>query len=264
VTATGTSVELLVVSVWHGVAVALAGAGLVVVWAVHGPTRRAPAFGAPLDDERPDPSPAARLLATAAARLGPAVHRVRRRHRAVMPDDAAAWCDELARRVRSGSTLHEALVAVEPGHPAVRRAVAPARLALDRGASVAAITESATSRGEPRARPTGAEHVELVLSVAGACARVGSPAAEPLDRTAAALRLRAADRAERAAQGAQARMSAHVLTIVPAVALALLLVGDPRVRTAVLDPVGLACVVMGGALNGVGWWWMRRIVGSPG
>ncbi len=180
----------------------------------------------------------------------------RRRRRSVEPDDVAAWCDELARRVRAGSTLRDALTHTAPAEPDLREAVAPARLALERGASVAdAVTIAEADDGAH----AGRRHVTLVLSVARACASTGSPPAEPLDRTAGALRRRAADRDERAAQAAQARMSAHVMTIVPLVALAMLVVADPRVRQTTATPLGATCLLAGGGLNALGWWWMRRI-----
>ncbi len=179
-----------------------------------------------------------------------------RRRRPVQPDDAAAWCDELARRVRAGSTLRDALTHATPAGPDLRDAVAPTRLALERGASVA---DAVTIAEADRRVHAGHRHVALVLSVARACAVTGSPPAEPLDRTAGALRRRAADRDERSAQAAQARMSAHVMTIVPLVALGLLAVADPQVRRTAVSPVGVACLVAGGGLNALGWWWMRRV-----
>jgi tight adherence protein B len=177
------------------------------------------------------------------------------RRRPVEPDDAAAWCDELARRIRAGSSVRDALAHTTPVDPDLRAAVAPVRLALERGASVA----DAAAAGTGDEVPAGHRHVALVLSVARACAVTGSPPAEPLDRAAVALRRRAADRDERAAQSAQARMSAHVMTVVPLVALVMLVVGDPRVRQTALTPIGAACLLTGGLLNALGWSWMRRI-----
>ena len=92
-------------------------------------------------------------------------------------------------------------------------------------------------------------------------ARLGGASAAPLHRAAAALRLRAVDDEERRSHSAQARLSAHVLTVVPLGMLGLLLTTDPDVRTVVGEPTGAACVATGLALNAAGWLWMRHTIG---
>ena len=85
-----------------------------------------------------------------------------------------------------------------------------------------------------------------------------------LARRRQALRLRAADGQERVAHSAQARMSAHVLTLVPLGFLALMLTVDADVRHATTTPTGATIIIVGLALNGVGWLWMRSVIGrSP-
>ena len=169
-------------------------------------------------------------------------------------DDVAMWCDEVSRIVRSGASLATALRSASPA-PALAQVVAPIGLALDRGDSVAGA-----------ARRVVADHssVDLALAVVRACAELGGPAAQPLDRAASTLRARAADLAERQVHSAQARLSAVVLTLLPGAALALLVATSEATRTAVMAPSGLTCVGAGAALNATGWWWMRRIIGrSP-
>ena len=102
--------------------------------------------------------------------------------------------------------------------------------------------------------------VHLAVTVMAASARVGGPVAQALDRAAATLRLRHADALDRAAQSAQARMSAQVLTAVPIGALALLASFDPEVREVLASPVGFALVATGSAASALSWWWMKRIV----
>jgi Flp pilus assembly protein TadB len=97
----------------------------------------------------------------------------------------------------------------------------------------------------------------------GVAASAGGSPAAPIDRVAAALRLRAVDRAERASQAAQARLSAHVLTVVPLVMLTLLAIVDADVRAAIAGGPGAASVGIGLLLNASGWCWMRRIVQVP-
>jgi tight adherence protein B len=180
--------------------------------------------------------------------------RIRRSARGT-PDAraVAAWCDDIARRVRSGSTLRDA-VATLPADPATERATAPLRLAVDRGASVA----DAITRVD-----AGGAHLRLALGVIATASRIGGPAAASIDRAAMLLRQRAADLDERATQAAQARLSSHVMTAVPLLMLAALVATDDDVRSVVSSPIGTICVVAGLALNAAGWWWMRRIVGVP-
>lgn len=167
-------------------------------------------------------------------------------------DDVAAWCEEVSRNVRSGASLATALRSASPA-PALAKLVAPIGLALDRGDPVA---------GAARRVVSGDSSVDLALAVVRACAELGGPAAQPLDRTASTLRARAADLAERQVHSAQARLSAVVLTILPGAALALLVATSEATRTAVTAPSGVICLGAGAALNTTGWWWMRRIIGG--
>lgn len=163
----------------------------------------------------------------------------------------AAWCDDLARELRSGTTLRQALTNVVPDDASTSACTAPLRLGLQRARPI----EQALT-GDVGA------HLQLAVAVIVAAAEVGGSAAPAIDRVAATLRQRAADRDERRVQAAQARLSAHVMTAVPVVMLALLVVSDGDVRTTLATPVGGACVVVGLTLNVVGWLWMRRIVGA--
>jgi tight adherence protein B len=177
----------------------------------------------------------------------------RRARRRPSPGAVAAWCDEVSRRVRSGSSLRQA-VTVPPPDDATRDATSALRLGIERGLS---ISESVV-RVEPRG-----PHLGLALDVMATTSRIGGPSAASIDRTAVLLRQRAADLDERSAHAAQARLSTHVMTAVPLVMLALLVVTDDDVRSTTTSPIGAACVVIGLALNIAGWWWMRRIIGAP-
>lgn len=164
-----------------------------------------------------------------------------------------SWCDDLARHIRSGASLHEALTTAIPADAPTARATDAIRLRLDRGVAVTDAVEPDADVGS---------HLRLALDIVGISARLGGPAAAAIDRTGSVLRQRAADQDERGVQAAQARISAHVLTAVPVVMFLLLLVLDDNVRAAVTRPIGLACILVGLALNGVGWAWMRHIVGA--
>lgn len=177
----------------------------------------------------------------------------RARRRPPQPRAVAAWCDDIGRRVRSGSTLRDA-VTVLPIDGATEQATAPLRLAIERGLSIDAAVDRVDGSGP---------HLRLALAVIATTSRIGGPSAASIDRTAMLLRQRAADLDERATQAAQARLSSHVMTAVPLLMLALLVTTDDEVRSVATSPIGAACIGAGLALNAIGWWWMRRIVGAP-
>ena len=140
-----------------------------------------------------------------------------------------------------------------PREPA---AFQPVVHALTRGRRLADAVAETAGDDDP-ASATG-----LVGPVLAACAELGGPAAIPLERVAATLHARSAERAERRVNSAQARLSARVLSAVPLGVLALLAVAEPAVRSALVAPVGVACVVVGGLFNLAGWCWMRHLVGG--
>jgi Flp pilus assembly protein TadB len=170
------------------------------------------------------------------------------------PRAVAVWCDDLARSLRSGSSLITSLVDVVPADRATRDLTAPLRLALQRARPVADAVRTVVS---------GGDHLRLALTVIETSAHVGGPSAAAIDRTATTLRQRAADVDERAVHASQARLSAHVMTAVPLLMLAALVTVDGDVRATIGTSVGGACVVAGLMLNAGGWFWMRQIVGRP-
>lgn len=162
----------------------------------------------------------------------------------------ATWCDDIARRVRSGSSLRDATT-IAPTDAALRRATMPVLLAIDRGQSLTDAVARVDNVGP---------HLRLALGVLATTSRIGGPSAASIDRTAVLLRQRAADLEERSTQAAQARLSTHVMTAVPLVMLAVLVATDPDVRSVATSPTGVACISVGLVLNATGWWWMNRIV----
>ncbi|MBA3606878.1 MAG: type II secretion system F family protein [Acidimicrobiia bacterium] len=167
-------------------------------------------------------------------------------------DDIASWCEHAAGRVRSGHSLPVAIAEAGSAVPAAAAVFAPVTHALARGRP---LTDAVGVLDGDPCRPVG-----IVRAVLGSCAELGGPAAAPLERAAATLRARSAERAERRAASAQAQLSARVLTLLPVGTLALLAFAEASVRGALRTPAGLMCVVTGGACNIAGWWWMRRIV----
>jgi tight adherence protein B len=173
-------------------------------------------------------------------------------------DDIAEWCERVARNARAGHSLAEAVVRAAADVPAAAAAIQPAVRALSRGRGLAAALSEIDHRTAP-ASPVG-----LVVPVFTACAELGGPAAMPLERVAATLHARSAERAERHSNSAQARLSARVLTTVPVGVLALMALAEPTVRSALSSGLGLVCVIAGGALNMAGWYWMRCLIGGVG
>jgi Flp pilus assembly protein TadB len=189
-----------------------------------------------------------RSAADSAAR----VIRLRRRVRPPTDQEVADWCDALARRIRTGDSLVGALRTIDAA-PSIDTAVAPVVLALDRGAGVATAILAA------RHRSAG---LDAAVAVIAACATLGGPAGEPLDRVAATMRRRVADAADRHAQSAQARLSTLTLTVLPGIVLALLVITSAAVRSSLGTAAGWLSVGFGACLNLVGWWWMRNIIGT--
>jgi tight adherence protein B len=78
---------------------------------------------------------------------------------------------------------------------------------------------------------------------------------------AATLRERRAVEREATALATQARSSALVIVLAPLAFAALSSLGDPRAGAFLVGtPTGLACLTAGLALDGLGAWWMHRIV----
>ena len=103
------------------------------------------------------------------------------------------------------------------------------------------------------------------VALAGAsltmAASVGGPAADALESAAASLRQRAAADEEVVALSVQARLSAGVLSAAPVAFTFLLATVDPGSAQFLLrTPTGWACIVVGVALDGLGGWWMHRLV----
>jgi Flp pilus assembly protein TadB len=171
------------------------------------------------------------------------------------PDDVADWCELVARSLRSGSSLTAAVTAGAEADSSMATVVEPVVRHVTRGEPLVVALDRS---GVDPASPAG-----LAFAVLRSCARFGGPAAIPLERAAATLRVRAAVASEQHAQSAQAQLSARVLTLVPIALLGLLVVTDAKVRAALGTSAGLAVVGLGGLLNVAGALWMRRIIGRP-
>ena len=162
--------------------------------------------------------------------------------------DYAPMLDAIARQVRSGSSLTAAIVEE-----------------VDGSSPLGAISERLSAGGSvvdvlAEIVPSNAD-LALAVQALSATAHLGGPIAATLDEAAAVLRERAAARAERRAHGAQARLSARVLTIVPLGFAVWSAVASHSTRGIyVSTPAGGICALSGLALNVLGWQWMKRII----
>jgi tight adherence protein B len=161
-------------------------------------------------------------------------------------------CLALARELRAGRSLHLGLRAVAADAGLTTSGLAEVVRRSDAGEPVAVALAGWVDRlDHPDARLVRAV---LVIGDATGVALAGS-----LDRAAASMRERADLRAEVRALTAQSRASAALLTVAPFGFLALMASVDRTVLTAGLtSPLGGAALVVGGGLDGLGWWWMRR------
>ncbi len=161
--------------------------------------------------------------------------------------DYASLLDSVARQVRSGSSLTSAVIDE-----------------IDVSSSLGVVVDRLTA-GRSLAEALSAvdldeADVALTVQALSATAHLGGPIAATLDEAAAVLRERVAGRAERRAHGAQARLSARVLTIVPLGFAAWSAVASQRTRDVyVTTTAGGISALCGIALNLTGWHWMRRI-----
>jgi Flp pilus assembly protein TadB len=160
-----------------------------------------------------------------------------------IPTDWADVADTIAHNVRAGDSLRSAF-----DHMLDDRD--PQGTVVHRGACLDDVL------GAQRA---GADELVVVRALQTAWS-LGGPAAQGVHAAAALLRERHALRAEAAAHGAQARASAHVLTLVPAVFALFGAVTSASFRSVVVTPAGAAAVAIGIVLNLVGWAWMRHTV----
>jgi tight adherence protein B len=158
--------------------------------------------------------------------------------------------DDIARRCATGESLTQAFVTA-PSTAALAPTFDSALTEIQRGATLA----------EGLARtPTDDSDLALTVHVLLLCSRVGGNVSESLDRAAATLRERDAALQERAAQSAQARLSARVLTLVPMTFAGWTTLTSTRVRAFTLTPAGTVCLCLGLLLNGAGSRAMRSII----
>lgn len=195
----------------------------------------------------------ATVVASPAVALQWLALRERRRRAEALP----VLLEDLARGLRSGMSLRQALtagvdrcdVSLRPGLRTVCDTVAG-------GGSLEMALESWSARGACDG---------LALAVAALCLGIdaGGAHGRALDGVAATLRDRFAVDRELAALASQARASAGVMTVAPLLFAVFTVSADPRTAHFLLGTAaGLTCLGSGLVLDALAGWWMLRITGA--
>jgi tight adherence protein B len=165
----------------------------------------------------------------------------------------------VARGLRSGVSLRRALAeAAEPAPPPLGPRLREVVAAVETGVPLGRALDAWADAGADA-------DVSLVATALSLAEETGGPSAQAVDGVAATLRRRLAARDEAMALSTQARLSAVVLAgLPPAVCLLSLLGGGGTARFLLGTPLGLACLLAGLALDGLGAWWMARLVRRAG
>ncbi|MGW0613447.1 type II secretion system F family protein [Streptomyces sp. NPDC002788] len=178
-----------------------------------------------------------------------------RRDRERRADEAIALCAALAGEVRAGRQPGEALLRAARDCGGLAEAQATVLAAARFGGDV------------PEALATTAARQPGAAGLRGlaACWRVavdqGAGLAAGLDRLAAALRAERDQRSDLRAQLAGARATAVMLAGLPALGLLIgTALGADPLHVLLHTTAGLGCLAAGGVLEGLGLWWVARIV----
>jgi tight adherence protein B len=159
-----------------------------------------------------------------------------------------------ARSLRSGTSLRIALSeATAHAPPRLHDGLAAAVLAAERGVPLVDAIDAWAG-----AMP--GEGVRLAAAALALSSELGGAAARSLDGVAATLRDRNGLRREVRALSSQARASAVVIGVAPVGFAVLAAAVDPRTLAFLLrTPTGIACLLVGVVLDGLGAAWMHRL-----
>jgi tight adherence protein B len=162
--------------------------------------------------------------------------------------------ESVARHMRSGVSQSGALAA------AASQTTGPLAEQWQRVADDVAQGRAFVAALEDWSRTEGSQEARLVVAALTLGVDVGGGRARAVDSVAASLRDRASLAAEIRAQGAQARLSAWVISAAPLVFVGISAATDARIRHVLTrTPLGWACVVVGLSLDALGALWMRHM-----
>ncbi|EFL33786.1 integral membrane protein [Streptomyces viridochromogenes DSM 40736] len=189
----------------------------------------------------------------------PLVRRARlagraRRDRERRADAVIALCGVLAGEVRAGRQPGEALLRAARDCGGLADAQATVLAAARFGGDVPGALATA-------ARQPGAEGLRGLAACWRVAVDQGAGLAAGLDRLTAALRAERDQRSDLSAQLAGARTTAVMLAGLPALGLLIgTALGADPLHVLLHTTAGLGCLMAGGALEGLGLWWVLRIV----
>ena len=179
----------------------------------------------------------------------------RHQQRATSPvHDFAALCESLARTTRSGTAPHDALLTSLQRHPFQH----PCWLVLLDDVTAMRSCESALATARESAQPDSndAQCISLLQS-----AMVhGNFVPSALDHASSVLRDRAACRAELAVAASQAQLSARLLSALPFLLLGGAILVSSQFRSSLWSPIVLCPLLIGVALNRIGWRWITTLI----
>ncbi|MDF3300675.1 type II secretion system F family protein [Streptomyces tropicalis] len=182
------------------------------------------------------------------------IARAERRAREGRADAVIALCGVLAGEVRAGRQPGEAMVRAAGDSDGLGQAQAAVLAAARFGGDVSGALAVA-------AREPGAEGLRGLAACWRVAVDRGAGLAAGLDRLEAALRAERDQRADLWAQLSGARATALMLAGLPALGLLLgTAMGADPLHVLLHTGAGLGCLVVGGAFEGAGMWWALRIV----
>lgn len=182
---------------------------------------------------------------------------LRRRTERQIDNDLPGAVEAVARSLRSGASLRQAL-ADAAGEAPGRLGADLRRLVASAGAGIP-LEEALQAWARSCPRPG----VHLVAAALVLAAETGGATAQAVEGVAATLRRRQSAAEEALALSAQARASAVVLASAPVAVCAFTVVsGGPSARFLLGTSVGGVCLAAGLALDVVGWWWMTKLMGA--
>ncbi|MFE8962122.1 type II secretion system F family protein [Streptomyces iakyrus] len=169
-------------------------------------------------------------------------------------DAVVALCGALAGEVRAGRQPGEALLRAVRDCGGLADAQATVLAAARFGGDVPDALATA-------ARQPGAEGLRGLAACWRVAVDQGAGLAAGLDRLAAALRAERDQRSDLRAQLAGARATAVMLAGLPALGLLIgTALGADPLHVLLHTGAGLGCLAAGGVLEGLGLWWVQRIV----
>jgi tight adherence protein B len=189
----------------------------------------------------------------------PVLRRVRRsgrdrRERERRQDAVIALCGALAGEVRAGRQPGEALLCAAHESEGIGDAQVGVLAAARFGGDVPGALTAA-------ARQPGAEGLRGLAACWRVAVGQGAGLAAGLDRLEGALRAEREQRSDLQAQLAGARATAVMLAGLPALGLLLgAALGSDPLHVLLHTGAGLGCLLAGAVLEGVGMWWVNRIV----